>query len=327
MTAGPEEIALAIARLRAGGVVAFPTETVYGLGADAFNAAAVDRVFALKGRPAHNPLIVHLSDETMARRVAAPGAWTREASALARAFWPGPLTIVVARAIDLPEAVTAGGPTVGVRAPDHHIALALIEGFGGPLVGPSANPSGGVSPTSSSHVRATFTEEDVQVLDGGPCRRGIESTVVSLSETARVLRPGLVSAEQIAAVLGRPVAAATGEVAAGHVAAPSPGLAARHYAPRTRTVVFAAAAWPGVLPKGRAAVLSSRLTSVPAPHVLLPMPKDADDYAARLYAALREADALGFDLIAVERPDEPGPVWEAIRDRLRRATGSASDAP
>ncbi len=324
MNAGPEEIAAAVARLRAGEVVAFPTETVYGLGADAFNAPAVARVFALKGRPPNNPLIVHVAGEEMARRVAAPGAWSKDAATLARAFWPGPLTIVVAASPDLPSLVTAGGPTVGVRAPDHHVTLALIEGFGGPVVGPSANPSGRVSPTTGAHVRASFGERDVMVLDGGPCRGGIESTVVSLAEpAARVLRPGLVAAEEIGRVLGRRVEAALDRIAAPDTAAPSPGMQERHYAPRTPAMLFAPDQWPRVLTERRAAVVSARDLAPPRPHVLIRMPADAGAYAARLYAALREADELGADLIAIERPADSGALWDAIRDRLSRVAGRA----
>ncbi len=319
MTAGPEEIAKAVARLKAGGVVAFPTETVYGLGADAFNEAAVRRVFELKGRPANNPLIVHVSGEEMAQRVAARGAWSKEAAALGRAFWPGPLTIVVPRSPDLPPIVTAGGPTVAVRAPDHHVTLSLIEGFGGALVGPSANPSGRVSPTTGAHVRASFGEDDVLVLDGGPCRGGIESTVVSIGGQPRVLRQGLISADEISRVLGGPVAVAAGEVAASGAAAPSPGMQQRHYSPRSRTALAAAGDLPGLMRGGRAAVLSTSLKGVPSPHVLIRMPNEAREYAARLYAALREADELGVDLILVERPEGENSIWNAIRDRLQRA--------
>lgn len=333
MSAGPEEIAPAVARLRAGGVVAFPTETVYGLGADAMNTQAVGRVFALKGRPATNPLIVHVSGEAMARTVAAPGAWTKDAAALARAFWPGPLTMVLAKSERVPPIVTGGGggATVAVRCPAHHVTLAMIEGFGGPIVGPSANPSGRVSPTTAAHVRGSFNERDVLVLDGGACRGGIESTVVSLADS-RVLRPGPVSAEQIAAVLGRAVEGArAGEAAPAGEAAAAPGMQARHYAPRTRAVLFDATDEARVVasllsPDRRVAVVSARLPGVPPPHVLVRMPQDAEGYAARLYAAMREADELGLDLIAVERPTDPGSLWDAIRDRLSRATSPAGDA-
>ena len=326
MTAGPEEIARAVARLRSGGVVAFPTETVYGLGADVFNGDAVGRVFALKGRPATNPCIVHVSGEGMARRVAAAGAWTPEAGALADRFWPGPLTIVVPKAAEVPAIVTAGAETVAVRCPDHHATLALIEGLGSPIVGPSANPSGRVSPTTAEHVRASFpSEEDVLVLDGGPCRAGVESTVLALSPAARVLRSGPVSAAEIAEVIGRPVAEAIGVSVAPGAPAESPGLQPIHYAPRVPAVLFDEGDWPAVLRAAagegrRVAVISQRLRTMPDPHALILMPDDAREYAAKLYAALREADELDAALIAVERPSIEGPLSAAVADRLLRAT-------
>ncbi len=321
MSAGPEEIAAAVARLRAGGVVTFPTETVYGLGADALSPGAIARVFALKGRPAHNPLIVHVADETMARTVAAQ--WPDSASRLARAFWPGPLTLVLPRKPSVPDAVTAGGPTVAVRCPAHHITLSLLSAFGGPLVGPSANPTGRVSPTTAQHVRASFTESDVLVLDGGPCRGGIESTVLSLAgPTPRVLRAGLISPEEIEIVLGQAVEVVTDQRPSASSPLQSPGQLPVHYAPRTRAMLFDAAALDRVLAdaSGPVAVLSTTLNSVPQPHTLIRMPADAASYAARLYAALHEADSRQPTLIAIEQPPKAGAVWQAIADRLARAT-------
>lgn len=318
MSAGPEEIAAAVQRLRRGGAVAFPTETVYGLGADAMNAAAVARVFALKGRPPTNPLIVHVSGEAMARTVAA--AWPEEAGRLAAAFWPGPLTLVLPRGPDVPEAVTAGGITVAVRCPDHPLTLALLEALGCPLVGPSANPSGRTSPTTAAHVREAFSEEDVYVLDGGPCRGGIESTVLLIEDPARILRPGLIGAEELAIVLGRPVEpASAGGLEVGP--AMSPGVHGSHYAPRAPAVIFLEsppmADGPVVviaLGAGRGGVESSSAR--------IQMPSDARGYAARLYAALREADAMSPHLIAIEAPPTDGPIWAAVWDRLRRATST-----
>src|SRR5262245_53340115 len=239
MVAVPEEIAAAVARLRAGGVVAFPTETVYGLGADALSERAVARVFELKGRPGNNPLIVHVASAAMARDVVAPGAWGREAELLSTAFWPGPLSIVLPRSAAVPANVTAGGPNVAVRCPDHPTTLALLEAFGGPLVGPSANPSGRVSPTTAAHVREAFGDE-VMVLDGGACRAGIESTVVSLVGTARVLRPGVIGAGEIGRVLARDVEEARHAPQEESLASrpmESPGRLASHYAPAARTLV------------------------------------------------------------------------------------------
>ncbi|MEX2218369.1 MAG: L-threonylcarbamoyladenylate synthase [Phycisphaerales bacterium] len=320
--AGPEEIARAVAILRAGGVVAFPTETVYGLGADALNGGAVARVFALKGRPAGNPLIVHVTGEEMAGRVAA--AWPHEAAKLARAFWPGPLTIVLPASRAVPKAVTAGGPTVAVRCPDHLVTLSLLEAFGGPLVGPSANPSGRVSPTTAAHVREVFSGADVFVLEGGPCRGGIESTVVSLvsvrggAGSARVLRPGLIGAEELSIVLGHPVEEGSAAAEAGP--APSPGMQEVHYAPAARAVVFEAGDLGRVLASApRVEVLTHSGLIVAAPHTAIGLPSEANAYAARLYAALREADALKPDLIAIERPPAEGAQWAAVADRLARA--------
>ncbi len=322
MTAGPEEIAAAVARLRAGGLVAFPTETVYGLGALALDPAAVARVFALKGRPAHNPLIVHVSGEDMARRIVAD--WPREASLLARAFWPGPLTLVLPRSPEVPPAVTAGGPNVAVRCPDHPLTLALISALGQPLVGPSANPSGRVSPTSAEHVREAFTPDDVFVLDGGPCSRGIESTVLSLAATpARVLRPGVIGAAEIAGVIAREVHGLDTE-APGAGPLDSPGRLAAHYAPAAEARLVTRDELERLLrePGRRIAVLSHEPLEAPAPHRVEPMPRDARAYAAALYSALRRADAGAPDLIAVLAPRADGPdahVWEAVLDRLRRA--------
>lgn len=319
-------IAHAAERLRAGDVVAFPTETVYGLGADALREDAVARVFALKGRPSTNPLIVHVLDESMARGVASH--WPGAAARLARAFWPGPLTIVVPRAAHVPRAVTAGGETVAVRCPDHPVALALLEAFGGPLVGPSANRSGMVSPTTSEHVRESFGEDEVLTLEGGPCRVGIESTVVSVAGgRAIVLRPGGVSPEAIANALGEDVVMAGGRAGA-EPGAPlaSPGLLPSHYAPRapallaTREEIASALRSPGPAVAALVIGLGGASGDATPAHRVLVMPAMAEAYASRLYAAMREADALRPARILIERPMSAGPMWDAIRDRLRRAT-------
>lgn len=329
----PSAIRQAAERLAAGGLVAFPTETVYGLGADAMSPAAIDRVYAVKGRPAGNPLIVHVTGSEMARRVVAN--WPDEAQRLAEALWPGPITLVLAKAASVPARACGGGTSVAVRAPDHPAALALIERFGGPIVGPSANPSGRVSPTTAAHVRESFAPEDVMVLDGGPCRGGIESTVLDLTgPVPRVLRPGLITPAQIERVLGRPVefageggrAAATPRARRDGEPLSSPGLLPQHYAPRTPALLVSSEGWEVLLRGGggRVAVLtlSGRLV-VPVPHLRIQMPPGPREYAARLYAALREADASGCSLIAIERPEIDGPdaaLWSAIVDRLQRAT-------
>ncbi len=297
---GPEAIAQGVQTLRAGGVVAFPTETVYGLGADALNADAVARVFELKGRPSDNPLIAHVAGEAMARRVVAE--WTPDAQRLAERFWPGPLTLVLPRADALPEAVTAGGPTVGVRAPAHPLTLALLEAFGGPLVGPSANRSGRISPTTPDHVEQAFADDDLPIMDGGACARGIESTVLDLTaETPRVLRPGVVTPGEIGAVLGRDVAVGSHSTAGPER---SPGRLGPHYRPAAPVVLIQ--------------------TGEPEPAgARIELSKDADACAAMLYDALHRADAAGPIRIVVvlpaERRGDPA-VWDAILERLGRAS-------
>ncbi|MBL8763789.1 MAG: threonylcarbamoyl-AMP synthase [Phycisphaerae bacterium] len=353
MTTPECEIDRAVQRLRRGGLVAFPTETVYGLGADALTPIAVARVFAAKGRPAHNPLIVHVTGREMAERRVCE--WNDAAERLARQFWPGPLTLVLPRSPDVPEAVSGGDASVAVRCPDHPAALALLFKFGGPLVGPSANRSGEVSPTEAWHVRESFPDEaEVMIIDAGPCQHGIESTVVMLADGCpRVLRPGVVGVEALSAALGRKVEAIArvgdGGVpgpgrAGGRLAALSPGLCDRHYAPRTRAVLVGSDELDDLIDEfeGEGVVLiTAGLTDREGIAGIVQMPFDAAGYAARLYAALREADAMGGRLIAVERPAgmaEPsrgvdGPsscgtkqadldraIWTAVADRLARAT-------
>lgn len=318
------DIVLAAERLRAGDVVAFPTETVYGLGAVAFDPRAVERVFAIKGRPANNPLIVHVTGPEMARAIVAPGAWTDAADRLARAFWPGgehagPLSIVLPKSDRIPPIVTGGGPNVAVRCPEHPVALALLFELQLPLVGPSANPSGSISPTTAEHVRAAFNDQ-VPVLDGGPCRAGIESTVISLAgPRPRILRPGLVTAEAIARILGEEIENAAPQPQPG---APldAPGLLPRHYAPRTRARLLDLNALLDELrhaPHARRVILSHSLSDAAN---IITLPTDPESYAHRLYAALREADARALDEILIERPTGAHPHWRAILDRLTRAT-------
>ncbi|MCC6970683.1 MAG: threonylcarbamoyl-AMP synthase [Phycisphaerales bacterium] len=322
MSAGPEEIAAAIARLKAGGIVAFPTETVYGLGADAFDPKAVARVFELKGRPANNPLIVHVSGAAMAREVVSD--WPGAADALAEAFWPGPLSIVLPKSTRVPSIVTAGGSNVAVRCPEHPLTLALIETLGTPLVGPSANPSGRTSPTSAEHVRASFSDHDVQVLDGGVCRRGIESTVLQLLPSPRILRPGVIGASAIERVIGASVSRFGADERPASEPLVSPGLLEQHYAPRTPSYLVAEHEVEAALTRvsGPVVVVTATSIQVRGPHAVEPMPPDAEGYAAALYAALRRADARGAATILVVAPDtasgDPA-IWDAIMDRLSRA--------
>ncbi len=346
-----EEIACAAEALRGGGLVAFPTETVYGLGADALNAQAVARVFSLKGRPSHNPLIVHVLDEAMARTLARD--WPMEASVLARAYWPGPLTLVLAKSERVPSIVTGGGGNVAIRVPAHPVALELIRGLGGPIVGPSANPSGRVSPTSAEHVCASFAggrgagagawgaSSPLVVLEGGACAIGLESSVVSLVDPSRpvLLRPGLVSAESIERLLGVTVVAAVShaDVAAGSATkslAPleSPGMLDRHYAPATPAMLVASEGITrslAMLPPGsRVGVLAWSGVEVPPPHERFEMPKGLPGYAAALYAMMRVADDRGLSRLFIELPPSAETGHEglarALADRLRRATHEGS---
>jgi len=296
----------AAAMLREGRLVAFPTETVYGLGANAYDAAAVRRIFAAKGRPSTSPLIVHVSGVAMAKKVVAD--WPEAAEKLAARYWPGPLTLVLPKSKRIPVEVTAGLETVGVRMPAHPVALALIRKARLPLAGPSANRFTELSPVSAEQVRSGLGDLVDLVLDGGRCRVGIESTVLSLATPVPVLlRPGMVSREQIEALIG-PVALAAA-VADGEAHA-APGQHSRHYSPRSPLrlgepgdVAGTAYLWWAL---ERPAEFSVR------------MPKDPDRYAAMLYDTLHRADALGVREIVVE----PVPLdadWDGIRDRLVRA--------
>lgn len=290
----------AAALIRAGGLVAFPTETVYGLGANALDVAAVRRIFEVKGRPPMSPLIVHVSSVTMARELASD--WPEAAERLAQDEWPGPLTLVVRKNKSIPDEVTAGLDTVGLRMPAHPMALALIEAAGVPLAAPSANRFAELSPTSAEHVRRSLGDSVDMVLDGGSTPVGIESTVLSLAGSLPVLlRPGMVTREEIEARIGS-IDMAPEPGAGGHA---SPGLHRRHYSPRTPLLLVEGGRLPA---QGQGAYLARGKT----------MPADARAYAASLYATLHEMDCKGLDWIAVEMPPE-GAEWAAIRDRLRRA--------
>ncbi len=296
--------------IRAGQLVAFPTETVYGLGANALDAAAVERIYAAKGRPASSPLIVHVSSIEMARELARQ--WPEQAALLAARFWPGPLTLVLPKGDSIPARVTAGLDTVGLRMPDHALALALIRAAAVPIAAPSANRFSELSPTTATHVRAALGSRVALVLDGGPARVGIESTVLSLAAPqAMLLRPGMISQARIEEIIG-PVQSCM--EAPGGEAHPSPGLHHKHYSPLTPLFLVDAGER---MPAGRGACLQIRGTSPAARAVR--MPATPDEYAARLYEALHELDRQGFDWIAVERPSG-GAEWAAIMDRLQRAS-------
>ncbi|MBM4378177.1 MAG: threonylcarbamoyl-AMP synthase [Deltaproteobacteria bacterium] len=310
------ELQHAVEILRSGGVVGLPTETVYGLAADATNELAVRRIFAIKGRPSDHPLIIHVADAQAAH--AWVRAWPAEAEALARAFWPGPLTLVLPRSPLAPDAVTGGQDTVAVRVPGHPLARALLSALGGGVAAPSANRFGGVSPTTAAHVRADLGAEVPLVLDGGPCAVGVESTIVDLSSgEPAVLRPGGISPEQLSAVLGRtvPVRQASSVRVSGSLAS--------HYAPRAGVELVSADAV-----RRRAAALRDagvKVAGLAPDSVALPagvgrhfLPDDPAGYARGLYAALRDLDAAGFERILVVEP-EGGGVALAVKDRLKRA--------
>jgi L-threonylcarbamoyladenylate synthase len=298
------EIEQAARIVRGGGLVVFPTETVYGLGANALDANAVRKIYALKGRPATSPLIVHVASIEQARELAAE--WLPEAERLARQYWPGPLTLVVPKKSAIPNEVTAGLPTVGLRMPRHPVALELLQAAGVPIAAPSANRFTQLSPTTAEHVREAFGAETPFLLDGGPCEVGLESTVIAVTrEGLEVLRPGMAHVNDAAA-------AYTNE-AGEDVAQRSPGQHRKHYSPKTRVVLVNR----GHLPKsGRGAYLWLDYNAVAAGRQR--MPAKPEEYAAELYSTLHKLDGQGFDWIAVEIPPNL-PEWEAIRDRLVRA--------
>jgi L-threonylcarbamoyladenylate synthase len=291
----------AAARIRSGGLVAFPTETVYGLGANALDAAAVQKIYELKGRPAASPLIVHVASIEMAQQIVAE--WPPLAESLARRWWPGPLTLVLPKKPVIPDIVTAGLPTVGVRMPNHPMALELIRESGVPIAAPSANKFMELSPTTAEHVRAAFGES-IDILDGGPAQVGIESTVLAIENgELKLLRPGMISLGELEGSAVQPGAA--------H---PAPGMHPRHYSPRTRLLLVNR---PCDLPDCRGAYVWRKKSGLASRSVR--MPEKPDEYAARLYATLHELDQEGWPWIAVEAPPDT-PAWAAINDRLRRAS-------
>lgn len=315
------QIERAAALLRQGELVAFPTETVYGLGADASNPAAVAKIFTAKGRPADHPLIVHIPGVEHLER------WARDipptAHALAKAFWPGPLTLILKRQANVPDAVTGGQDTVGIRVPGHPLALELLKAFDGGVAAPSANRFGHVSPTTAQHVHDELGDAVAMVLDGGPCRVGIESTIVDLTGSqSRILRPGMIGAADLGRVLGR--VPGTGGESAPRVS----GSLAAHYAPGTPlallqpdVVIFAV----------REALAADQRIGVIAPMacplsderiVWRQIAGDAAGFAHDIYALLRELDGLGLSRIVVQKPPQ-SESWRAVNDRLQRAVAGS----
>jgi L-threonylcarbamoyladenylate synthase len=292
----------AAALIRAGKLVAFPTETVYGLGANALDPAAVERIFTAKGRPRTSPLIVHVDSVEMAHGLAA--CWPAAAETLARRYWPGPLTLVVPKRPEIPDIVTAGLPTVGLRMPAHPLALELIRAAGVPIAGPSANRFTELSPTTAGHVPELLAD---YVLDGGPARVGIESTVLSLVDAPLLLRPGVIPLPEIEALIGPVETAAPPGPPGTPGAHASPGLHPRHYRPATPLYLLDPREHP---PQGHGVLL----------RIGREMPANPLEYAAALYETLHRLDAQDLDWIAVERPPER-PEWAGVLDRLRRASG------
>ena len=315
--------------LRAGEVVALPTETVYGLAANALDAQAAARIYEVKGRPAHNPIIVHVASLEIAKRCVAE--WPAMAESLARSFWPGPLTLVLPRSREIPDIVVAGGATVGVRWPSHPFIQAVIRECGFPLAAPSANPSGGISPTNAEHARRGLGDKIRLIVDGGQAQVGIESTVLDISTTPpRVLRPGMIHAESLLAALpgngGLRFAGDAKEKPDEFLR--SPGRLPKHYSPKARLEILS---WRDEadlqsqvahrkLPIGRVHVIA---------HTVIPsggafgrvsvIPHDAEAFARAIYGEFHQCDEAGAELIVVESPPETS-EWEGIIDRLKRAS-------
>ena len=321
----PENVDRAASLLRSGSLVSFPTETVYGLGADARNRDAVARLFAAKRRPVEHPLIVHLAGASALGRWAS--AIPAGAQALADTFWPGPLTLILPRAAGVPDGVTGGQDSVGLRVPGHPVAHALLERFaasgGDGVAAPSANRFGRVSATTAQHVAEDFGDEVALILDGGACRHGIESTIVAFTgPEPELLRLGAISVEELARVLGRePTTAGAG-------APRAPGTLATHYAPRTPARLFPREDLLAALAEigrstGHVAVLAHSVAQPPLfDGTWFDAPAHGAAYAHELYANLRALDARAADEIWIEAPPD-GPEWSAVRDRLRRATQRA----
>jgi L-threonylcarbamoyladenylate synthase len=325
-----EWIDVAAEVINSGGLVAFPTETVYGLGANAHNSGAVAKIFDAKGRPSTNPIIVHVGSVDQLRDLCetVPDA----AYKLAKRFWPGPMTLVLPKSETVPGIVTAGGSTVGVRVPNHPVALALIKAAGVPIAAPSANRSEEVSPTTAQHVADSLGDAIDLILDGGPCEVGIESTVLDLSSDApKILRPGSITAAQIEAVLGVPV----------HLKNPdnnteislSPGRMPRHYAPKKPMTLFSWTpdvmdALPRMFPREKLGVFGltqkslswTRETAKQSGCRLIQLSRNPNGYARQLYAVLHDFDN-DPDIISIEVEEPPDmPEWAAVRDRLKRAS-------
>lgn len=316
-----QRVQKAVEALRQGQLVAFPTETVYGLGADASSLTALERLYRAKGRPTNHPVIVHLHHAEQLKEWAA--AVSSEAKALAEAFWPGPMTLILPRARHVLDQVTGDQDTVGLRIPNHPLALSLLRSFGGGVAAPSANKFGKLSPTTAQDVAADFADEVAMVLDGGPCDVGIESTIVDVTTSeVRILRPGMILADHIEAVLGKALSLPGGK--------PAPRVSGglpSHYAPQTKLVLVSSDQLDETVKTELAggkkvALLSFRPVSGAgvgtAPGAAIVASSDSAEYARQLYRNLRKLDQTKSDLILVERVP-PGGAWTGIADRLQRA--------
>ena len=313
----PALIARAAEAIARGGLVAFPTETVYGLGANALDPAAVRRIFSVKKRPGQNPLIAHVASAADAETLVS--SWPDAAARLAEQFWPGPLTLVLPKRPEVPDEVTAGLPAVAVRVPAHPVALALLRAAQLPIAAPSANRFTELSPTTADHVVKALGSAVDLVLDGGPTTVGIESTVLDLTgERARLLRPGMVTVAEIESAIG-PIAISPQPRASEPRL--SPGMHDRHYAPRARLVLCSAGEAAALVDEaGRDKLIGALPLGSdrwPVQH-LIRMPDDPVTYASRLYASLHALDELGCQLVLVEIPPDAG-AWLGVRDRLARA--------
>lgn len=317
-TGDEDPIDEAAAILRGGGLVAFATETVYGLGADATNAEAVARIFAAKGRPSHNPLIVHAADMVMARSCVA--FWPEAADELAQRFWPGPLTMVLPRSEIIPDIVTAGRETVGVRIPALRVARSLISRAGCPIAAPSANRSNRLSPTTAAHVLADLDGRIDMILDSGSCGIGLESTVLDLtSDSPRVLRPGPITSMEIERALG--IVLRTTDIMENSAAPASPGQQPIHYAPRTRSFRVAPDRVGDIKLVGSTALLSFGNFLPPSSPSFQRWSsyRTPDEASRELYRLLHEWDEEGFSQIVIVMPPDRD-EWRAIRDRVQRTT-------
>lgn len=322
-----DDVARAVETLRTGGLIAFPTETVYGLGADASNDEAVRRVFSVKGRPADHPLIVHLAAADQLE------SWVASVTPVARvltdAFWPGPLTILLERSPGVSSVVTGGRSTIALRVPDHPLALAVLDAFGGGIAAPSANRFGKVSPTTAAHVIADLGDEVDYVLDGGDCRVGVESTIVDLTASVPVvLRAGGVTLDRLSEVIGAPIELQR-SAEPSRSGARAPGMLEAHYAPSAMVILASERTVIDVLldelsrAQGPVGLLSgSSVSGVPESVVELEPAGTTHEYASVLYSRLRQADRLGLSVLVCIPPPEVD-VGVAVNDRLRRAAASA----